>query len=80
MKTPTFGYETGSEMKRMQRQGKAKNNNKKRNKPTSNQNITSPKQKPLTDKFSLLSEWLAIHVNDSGCESCGHSLCTGKCY
>lgn len=80
MKTQRFGYKTRSpKMNRMQWHGKVRPK-KKRNQPTSKQNITSPKQKPLTDKFTSLGEWVAIHVYDSVHESCGHSLCTGKCY
>lgn len=63
MKTPNFGYETRSKMKRMQSQGNVMPKKKRKvNKSTSKENIASPKQKPLTDKFISLSEWLAIHV------------------
>lgn len=62
VKTPKFGYETRSKMKRMQSQGNVMPKKKKVNKSTSKENIASPKQKPLTDKFISLSEWLAIHV------------------
>lgn len=80
VKAQRFGYETRSpKMNRMQWQGKVRPK-KKRNKPTSKQNITSPQQKPLRDKFISSGQWVAIHVYGSVCESCGHSLCTGKCY